>query len=320
MAGAKLLVLISLYLPAAYVQLAVFNFFNAIRETYCELICTWLFNLSLMIAGLFLALAKTNPEILCFVSLYVALKWIYTILVLVVFSRSIRVHIPEFRYLQKISKAAYVNYFLNGMPLALCLGGESLLFFMFTFISKTLGEKSLAAYQASLHFLSVVYMISIGVGTATGIIVARHFMSKEFAVLRQIYVQGATFGLMVLVPILILSFLLRDYIALLYTSEIFTRRLIEKNIVISMPFLLFEYIYIVTRMTLRSMGDFWMPSLLTIATLNIFGLAISSVLFQVYEYSVSSIFLTFVACSFILMILLLSRLAYIFRMNMPSNL
>lgn len=318
-AGTKVLAIVLLYLPATYIQLTVFNFFNAIREAHHELASTWFFNLTIITAGVLLIVIDTNPEIIYSISIYVTLKWIYAALALRTFSRNIRVHIPSFSYRQHISRASYANYFLKGVPLALCLGGESLLFFIFTFISKILGDKSLAAYQASLHFLSIVYMISIGVGNATGIIIARHFTSKEFLEVRKVYLQGMTFGLLVLTPLLIVSFLFKNHIALLYTSELCTRRLIENNILISIPFLLFEYIYIITRMTLRSMGDFWVPTLLTISILNIFGLAASSSLLLLYKYHVSSIFLTLVLCALILMLLLLNRLTYIFRSKTQSD-
>lgn len=61
-------------------------------------------------------------------------------------------------------------------------------------------------------------------------------------------------------------------------------------------------------MTLRSMEDFWIPTLLTILILNIFGIVFSVSLLSLYDYTVQSIFLALVLCSFILMLLLLWRL------------
>lgn len=311
--GIKVLLLFSLCLPTAYIQLTIFNFFNAIKKTQYELIHTWSFNIALALTGILFTLTDSKPDIIHFVSTYVVLKWIFAALALNTFNQKIRIYISQFRYRQSISRGAYVNYFLNGLPLALCFGGESLLFLTFSFLSKHLGDASLAAYQASLHFLSIVYMISIGVGNGTGIVVARHFTSRDFSSLRRAYFLGLRFGLLLLTPFLAASFLFNKHISLLYTSDIEIRQLIEKNISISIPFLLFEYIYIVTRMTLRSMGDFWIPTLLTISLLNILGLVISSILLSFYDYSVSSIFISLIFCSLFLMLFLLQRLGRTLR-------
>ncbi|WP_238706218.1 MATE family efflux transporter [Pseudomonas sp. FSL W5-0299] len=197
--------------------------------------------------------------------------------------------------------------------MAICFGGESLLYFIFSFISKTIGDTSLSAYQASLHFLSFVYMISIGVGNATGIGVARYYGLKDFNSLRATYSQGIMFGLFILLPILVACFFLKEEISIIYSSDTTTRRLIEDNILISIPFLLFEYIYVVTRMTLRSMGDFWVPTLMTILSLNILGLILSTGLLSLHDYSVSSLFVTLVFCSLFLMLILLWRLGHVLK-------
>lgn len=203
--------------------------------------------------------------------------------------------------------------------MALCFGGESLLFFMLSLISKSLDDTSLSAYQASLHFLSIVYMVSIGAGNATGIVVARHYGLKDFHSLSTTYNQGIKLGLFILTPFLLICLFLNKDISALYTSDALTRRLIEDNILISIPFLIFEYIYVVTRMTLRSMGDFWVPTLFTISLLNILGLTLSIGLISFYNYSVNSIFVALVACSLLLMLLLLWRLRSILKKHNPQT-
>jgi MATE family multidrug resistance protein len=204
--------------------------------------------------------------------------------------------------------------------MAICFGGESSLYFIFSFISKTIDDTNLSAYQASLHFLSIVYMISIGVGNATGIVVARHYELRDFQSLRATYSEGLKFGLLILTPILLACLLLKENISIIYTSDVPTRRLIEENILISIPFLIFEYIYVVTRMTLRSMWDFWIPTLLTILSFNILGLILSIGLLSLHDYSVRSLFVALVFCSFFLMLLLLWRLGSILKSSeQPIN-
>ena len=125
------------------------------------------------------------------------------------------------------------------------------------------------------------------------------------------YAQGIKLGLFILTPFLLACFFLKEHISAIYTSDAMTRRMIEGNILTSIPFLIFEYVYVVTRMTLRSMGDFWIPTLFTILLLNILGLIVSAGLLSFYDYSVNSIFLALVCCSFFLMLSLLWRLGSI---------
>jgi MATE family multidrug resistance protein len=311
--GLEVLLVFSFSIPAIYVQIVVFNFFNAIKKTKYEVLYAWMFNLALVVMGSVLVLLDVYSNVIYFVFAYVALRWFFAVAALFFFSRTIHLYIFRFRYLQSVEKRTYANYFFKGLPLALCFGGESLLFFILSFVSKSLGDASLSAYQASLHFLSVLYMISIGVGNATGIITARHYQLKEYSLLKQTYFQGMVFGFVMLIPFLLACFFLKENISLLYTSDEVVRRLIESNIIISIPFLVFEYAYIVTRMTLRSVGDFWVPALFTIVSLNILGLIISTSLLSFFEYSVRSIFVALVFCSFVLMLFLLQRLGRIFK-------
>jgi MATE family multidrug resistance protein len=311
--GLEVLLVFSFSIPAIYVQIVIFNFFNATKQTSYELLYTWVFNFFVILVGAVLVLLELDSNVIYFVSAYVVLRWLFVVAAFIIFSRKINLYISKLQYLQSVPTKEYTVYFFRGLPLALCFGGESLLFFILSFVSKSLGDASLSAYQASLHFLSIIYMISIGVGNATGIVAARHYERKDFSSLRKTYNQGVKFGLVILTPLLFACFFLRENISIVYTSDVVVRKSIESNIIVSIPFLIFEYVYIVTRMTLRSMGDFWVPTLFTILSLNILGLALSMYLLSSYEYSVNSIFIALVFCSFILMLFLFWRLVSILK-------
>lgn len=316
--GLKALLSLSLSIPALYLQIVTFNFFNAIKKVRYELIYTWLLNATFVLACTLLASTNSNTNVIYFTLIYSGLRCFFSGLAFALFNLQVHQHIHQFRHSRSIPTIAYVNYFIGGLPMALCFGGESLLFFMLSFISKSLGDTSLSAYQASLHFLSIVYMVSIGVGNATGIVVARHYNLKDFHSLGTTYIQGMKFGFFILTPFLLACFFLKADISAIYTSDALTRRLIEGNILTSIPFLIFEYVYVVTRMTLRSMGDFWIPTLFTISLLNILGLILSVGLLSLYDYSVNSIFLALVFCSFFLMTFLLWRLGSILKKHKPK--
>jgi MATE family multidrug resistance protein len=198
--------------------------------------------------------------------------------------------------------------------MALCFGGESFLFFILSFISKNLGENNLSAYQASLHFISIIYMISIGIGNATGLIAARHFTRRDLGSLKKTYIQGLKSGLLTLAPFLLASVLWKENISMTYTSDSTIRKIIETNTLYSIPFLTFEFVYVLTRTILRSMDDFWAPTLLTILTLNIFGIALCAILLNFY-HNIHSIFITLTICSFILMLTMFWRLKFLLKIH-----
>jgi len=310
---AKVLFLLSLSIPAVYLQNVIFNYFNALRQTKYELIVVWIFNASILFMSSAFLVFKPDIGVIDFIAMYVGMKWLLVLCAFIFFDRRLRIDISGFTYRQTAVAKQYTSFFAKGIPLALCFGGESLLYFILSIVAKNLGSAELSAYQASLHFLSIIYMISIGVGNATGIVVARAYEQKNINTVRKIYLEGGLFGLIILLPCLFSCFYLTGPIASLYTSDEVVRVLIKNNIILAIPFLFFEYVYIVTRMTLRSMGDFWVPTFFTIASLNILGLVFSFGLLFYYDYGVRSIFLSLVLCSFVLMAFLLWRLWWVLR-------
>ncbi len=93
------------------------------------------------------------------------------------------------------------------------------------------------------------------------------------------------------------------------------RSLITENIKIAVLFLLFEYIYVVVRMVLRSLGDSWMPTAYTIFCLNGLGLSMVWLLFTFYGPDIKYLFWSLTLCTFVLMAFLAGRLKRIFNVR-----
>ncbi|WP_454564673.1 MATE family efflux transporter [Pseudomonas sp. AIG] len=303
----KVLLTLSISLPAVFLQTTIFNVYNGIRKTQYELTYTWLLNSALALTCFALMNIESSINLYDFIITYVCLRYVFSCAALIFF-RTTTNRLFKGSPRLNISKDDYIKYTINGFPMALCFGSESLLFFLLSLISKHINDISLSAYQASIHAASIIYMISIGIGNAAGIITARHYITKSIQAISKTFLLSIGLGLLVLAPILVSFYFFSESIALIYTSDTATRILIEKNIIISIPFLVFEFIFVVARLTLRSMNDFWIPTIMTILTLNIFGVLSSATLLLLYEHSVHSIFLALVLCSFTLMLLLLWRL------------
>lgn len=293
-------------LPAIYIQTVIFNFFNATGKPKLEIIFTTSLNCSLLIyITLTLWLSPSNT-VLDFIVAYSTLRWIHVGFVATLYYRELKkqnIALPS-----NTSKLLrYKNIFKDGVPMAVCFAGESAVYLIITLIAKTQENISLPAYQASLHFMTFVYMVSIGSATATGILTARDYkkeLKRKFCI---DFRNGMICGAVLLMPLITACLFLGDFIASLYTSDPEIKLDIAKCLTASTPFLICEYIYIVTRSTLRSMLDFWIPTLMSIASLNFIGIGLIYSLIDTSPDPLLFIYYSLSFSSFILMLLLLWR-------------
>jgi len=305
------MLVMSLSIPAIYLQIVVFNYFNALGQPRLELIFVWIFNAIFLMAAAVCIKINLNISMTHFALAYISLRWTLVLIVFAlikikrekIFANSNGV-IPRW--------ADYRRFLLRGAPLALCFGGESFLYFALSIIAKDMGGLELAAYQASLHFLSVIYMISIGIGNATAILTAQPFKENRLSTVKVRFFEGLAFGAILLVPCLIVCVCFSDLVAGLYSSDVEVRRLIGENIKIAAPFLLFEFIYVVVRMVLRSLGDSWVPTAVTIFCLNGLGLSMVWLFFELYQRDIKYLFWSLTICTFVLMVFLVWRLINFF--------
>lgn len=119
--------------------------------------------------------------------------------------------------------------------------------------------------------------------------------------------NGMICGAVLLMPLITACLFFGDFIASLYTSDPEIKLDIAKCLTASTPFLICEYIYIVTRSTLRSMLDFWIPTLMSIASLNFIGIGLIYSLIDTSPDPLLFIYYSLSFSSFILMLLLLWR-------------
>lgn len=308
------LLIMSLSLPAIYCQIVAFSYLNAIGRPGYEVKFVWLSNAIFMLVGLGYVYANLSVSFSLFVFIYILMRWIMVFLLLVYVSSAAR-RGSKRSILFYFRKAKVIPFMVKGAPLALCFAGESFLYFALSLISSGLGSLGLSAYQASLHFLSLIYMISIGVGNAVAIRVAGVAPGRNSLAAKENLLEGLKFGGCLMIPCLIVCFFLSGYVARLYTSDLAVAELIGHNIKISVPFLIFEFVYVVLRMTLRSLGDSWAPTIATMVCLNGVGLFLTWLLIYFYEASVKSVFIALNFCVFILMLYLIYRFLKIYREN-----
>ncbi|PPS28544.1 hypothetical protein BVY11_17530 [Pseudomonas amygdali pv. morsprunorum] len=279
----------------------------------------WAFNIIFLTVAAACIKSSIDISMTHFALAYVSLRWA---LVIIAFAMIKVWHKTVFLGLNKATpcRADYKRFIFNGAPLALCFGGESFLYFALSIIARNIGGTELAAYQAALHFLSVIYMISIGVGNATAILTAQSFKENKLSVVKLRLFEGLTFGAFLLVPCLLVCIFFSDTVARLYSSDVEIRTLIGENIKIAAPFLLFEFIYVVVRMVLRSLGDSWVPTAVTIFCLNGLGLLTVWLFFEFFQNDIKYLFWSLTICTFVLMVFLVCRMTNAFKIHQNKTL
>jgi multidrug resistance protein, MATE family len=107
-----------------------------------------------------------------------------------------------------------------GTPLALANGLESVAFALVTFFAGWLGAKELATFQDALNLNAMIFMLAIGVATATAVRVANAVGRGDQSGLRRAGWVGAGIEIVITGLLAILIVAGCDIIAGIYTSEI----------------------------------------------------------------------------------------------------
>lgn len=304
--------IISLSLPAIYCQIVTFNYLNATGHCGYELKFVWVSNVVCVVIGLVYVTANLPLSFVFFALTYVSLRWVLLLAMLLYFAL-VEKHVNASSFWLCFRQAKIIRFIVNGLPLALCFAGESFLYFALSLISGRIGSLELSAYQISLHFLSLIYMISIGVGNSIAILVAGAAPEIKISAAKETLLEGAKFGGLLMVPCLVICMALPGYVAGLYTSDPAVVKLASESIRFSALFLVFEFVYVILRMTLRSLGDSWVPTFATICCLNGVGLSLTWVLLNIYAQSLRSVFIALTACTFFLMMYLIYRFFKIYH-------
>ena len=106
-----------------------------------------------------------------------------------------------------------------GGPLALAIGLESSAFAATATFAGWIGTESLAGYQVALNVVALVYMLSIGLSTATAVRVANAVGRSDPVDLRRAGWVGAGLVLVLMIVIAVAIALARDPIAAFYTDD-----------------------------------------------------------------------------------------------------
>ncbi len=144
-----------------------------------------------------------------------------------------------------------------GYPIALSYGLESAAFATMALIAGLAGALHVAAYQITMNLVTLVYMLPLGIATATCIAVGRAVGRQDAAGLRQAARTGVAFAALVLATLAALTAAMPTRIAMLYSSDPAVLEIASRTFAIAALALLFDGLKEVLAGALRGTGDVW---------------------------------------------------------------
>ncbi len=161
-----------------------------------------------------------------------------------------------------------------GFPSALQMLFEVGVFTAAILLAGTLGAFPQAANQIAIKLSATTFMISIGVGVATTIRVGNQKGLKQFVDLRRIAISNFLLISLVMLVFSIFFMLLRNYLPLLFTSEVEVIEIAASLLIIAGVFQISDGLQAVILAALRGLQDVIIPTYITFVAYWIIGFPI----------------------------------------------
>lgn len=176
-----------------------------------------------------------------------------------------------------------------------------------------LGALEVAAWAVVLNVASLVFMVPLGLSTATTVLVGRAYGARDLAAVNRAALIGfgviALFGLIVSLAIWPSAHL----IASAYTSDAAAIALAVPALVLSCVFFLPDALQVVTAQTLRARADVWVPTFTHMVSYALVMTPLAWFLAIPHGLGLQGIVWAVVAASYLSATLLLARFAILSR-------
>lgn len=168
-----------------------------------------------------------------------------------------------------------------GLPLGLAHGLESSAFTTLSMFAGLLGTLPLAVYQICQNLFATVYMLSIGMATATAVRVGNAVGRRDRPGLATAGWVGLLAIVGVLVPVMGIFFGLPHWLAAVYTQDPRVAALATSALAVAGCFVLVDGTQGVLAGALRGTGDVWVP--LVLITCGFWGVSVPLAWFSAFR-------------------------------------
>jgi len=159
-----------------------------------------------------------------------------------------------------------------GIPTAFQIAFEFGSVLMATFMMGWLGASELAAQQITTSYTGFVFMIPLGISFAITIRIGQAVGARDRLAVRRVGFYGTGLGATVMMFVVILTLLLRQFIPTLYTNDISVINIVINLLIIASVYQIMDGVQVVCMGALRGMADVVIPTIVVIASYWIIGL------------------------------------------------
>ena len=206
------------------------------------------------------------------------------------------------RKLRRIGYAASLSYFV-----------ETAAFAAMSIFAGWLGGPSVATWAIVLNVASIIFMVPLGLSTATGVLVGRAYGARDRGGIRRAGLLGfaATLGATLLICAVV-GFG-NDVIAGAYTFDATVRAMTAAALLLSCLFLVADGLQVVGAQSLRAQNDIWVPTFAHSVSYVVIMMPLGWLFAIRMDGGVDGIVWAVIVASAVSAVLLLGRFAWLVR-------
>ncbi len=170
-----------------------------------------------------------------------------------------------------------------------------------------IGGLSVAAWAVVINVAAVIFMLPLGISTATSVQVGRAFGSRDPAGMTRAGWIAFAFTAVVGVVAALLLFPLREWVALAYTADQNAIALIAPALALTCLFLAPDAVQVVAAQALRARGEVWIPTITHLISYGVIMGPLAWWLAIPMKLGVDGIVWSVIVTSFVSMAFLLGR-------------
>jgi MATE family multidrug resistance protein len=178
-----------------------------------------------------------------------------------------------------------------------------------TIIAGGLGALTVAAFTVVLNVVSFVFMVPLGLATATAVLVARAYGARRAEALNRAALLGLSVTLMFALVAIAIVWPAARLIARGYTSDPATVGMAAAGLALACLFLVPDALQVVTAQCLRARGDIVVPTFTHLASYMLVMIPLAWCLAIRLDWRILGIVTAIIAASFLSATLLLGRFA-----------
>ena len=180
-----------------------------------------------------------------------------------------------------------------GIPIGLQIIVEVLAFSVGAVMMGWLGDEQLAAHQIALGMASFTYMISLGVGSSTTILVSHEFGKQKMLQIRHIVFSSLHIIVLFMSIMGVLIVFLRYYLPYLFTEDQAVIDIAAGLLIIAAMFQVFDGMQVALLSSLRGMSDVKIPMVIAFMSYIVIGVSISYICAFIFEMGAIGIWIGF---------------------------